>query len=296
MGNHQVFDFFENRAGSSSETLRCDYIGTLTDRRFDGVKFDFLAEKNLSIPDVNEEYFEWIDILQSAKEAKERFTVVELGAGYGRWAARACLAARQLGIKDIHAILVEAEPVHADWAEEHMRNNAITSFKVLRAAIGPAAGTTQFVVEMPEGNGASTPDIWYGQALNWTDESHHRPTGRTYHGFDVIDNGTGWGVIDVDVLPLEQVVDGIDVVDIIDMDIQGAEADVVEASIGLMSERVKRVFIGTHSIDVENRIRDVMNAAGWQKVWDFSCGATSITPYGTVAFQDGVQSWVNPKL
>ncbi len=296
MENHQVFNSFRNCEELANEQFWFDYIGTRIDHRFHSVKFDMTGVTKVPVPIVDEEYFEWVDILQSASEAKDRFVVVELGAGYGRWAARACLAARQRGVADINAILVEAEPVHAEWSAQHMRNNGIDNFRVFQAAIGRSVGKTQFVVEMPDQNGASAPDAWYGQALNWTDASHHRPTGRTYHGFDVIDNGTGWGTINVNVLPLEQIIDGIDLVDIIDMDIQGAEGDVVEASIDLMSERVKRVHIGTHSHDVEDRIRKVMTEAGWHKVWDFSCGATSITPYGAVAFQDGVQSWLNPAL
>ncbi|MGN7829743.1 FkbM family methyltransferase [Agrobacterium radiobacter] len=296
MVNHQVFNSFRNCEEPANEQFWFDYIGTRIDRSFHSVKFDMTGVTKVPIPIIDEEYFEWVDILQSASEAKGRFVVVELGAGYGRWAARACLAARQRGVADINAILVEAEPVHAEWSAQHMRNNGIDNFRVFQAAIGPSVGKTQFVVEMPDQNAASAPDAWYGQALNWTDESHHRPTGRTYQGFDVIDNGTGWGTINVNVLPLEQIINGIDLVDIIDMDIQGAEGDVVEASIDLMSDRVKRVHIGTHSHEVEDRIRKVMTEAGWHKVWDFSCGATSITPYGAVAFQDGVQSWLNPRL
>jgi FkbM family methyltransferase len=296
MGHHQIFGSFEKFGGVSNEKFHFDFIGTQIDRTFDNVSFEMGGDHSVALPTINEEYFEWIDILQAAKEAKGSFAVVELGAGYGRWAARACLAARQLGIADINAILVEAEPVHAEWSAQHMRNNGIETFKVFQAAIGPAVGNTQFVIEMPDQNGATTPDAWYGQALNWTDASHHKPTGRKYRGFEVHDNGTGWGIIDVSVLPLDQIIAGTEIIDIIDMDIQGAEADVVEASIDLMSERVKRVHIGTHSHEVEDRIRKVMTEAGWHKVWDFSCGATAVTPYGTVAFQDGVQSWQNPTL
>jgi FkbM family methyltransferase len=297
MENHQVFKSFEKSSEFSNDKFWVDYIGSKIARRFHNVEFVTEDESKSNIPLLDEEYFEWVDILQAASEAKGRFVVVELGAGYGRWAARACLAARQRGVIDINAILVEAEPVHAEWSAQHMRNNGIDNFRVFQAAIGPSVGKTQFVVEMPDQNGASSaPDAWYGQALNWTDESHHRSTGRIYHGFPVIDNGTGWGTINVSVLPLDQIIEGIGQVDIIDMDIQGAEGDVVEASIDLMSDRVRRVHIGTHSHEVEDRIRKIMTEAGWHKVWDFSCGATSITPYGAVAFQDGVQSWLNPAL
>jgi hypothetical protein len=49
------------------------------------------------LPPFDYEYFEWVDLLQAVKEAENTFTIVEVGAGYGRWSSRAALAARQLG-------------------------------------------------------------------------------------------------------------------------------------------------------------------------------------------------------
>jgi hypothetical protein len=49
-------------------------------------------------PPVDEEYFEWIDLLTAATEAQGTFVFWELGAGYGRWSIRAAALARQLGI------------------------------------------------------------------------------------------------------------------------------------------------------------------------------------------------------
>ena len=39
----------------------------------------------LPYPDFCEEYFEWIDVLESVLAADQQFVMIELGAGYGRW-------------------------------------------------------------------------------------------------------------------------------------------------------------------------------------------------------------------
>ena len=45
---------------------------------------------DLRLPKVNGlEYFEWLDLLHAVQDARDRFVMVELGAGYGRWAVRA---------------------------------------------------------------------------------------------------------------------------------------------------------------------------------------------------------------
>src|ERR1700740_3178360 len=46
-------------------------------------------------PKLGEEYFEWIDVLETVVAATEFFTMIELGAGYGRWLVRAALAVKR---------------------------------------------------------------------------------------------------------------------------------------------------------------------------------------------------------
>ena len=67
-------------------------------------------------------------------------------------------------------------------------------------------------------------------------------------------------------------------VDLIDMDIQGAEADVVEASRDLLDQRVKRVHIGTHGGDIEARLRAAFAGMGWHCHYDFTHGGDAATP------------------
>ena len=84
-------------------------------------------------------------------------------------------------------------------------------------------------------------------------------------------------------------------VDLIDMDIQGAEAEVVESSLDLLDRRVKRVHIGTHGDEIEARLRAAFARMEWRCLYDFPHGSDTATPFGVVSFGDGVQSWINPR-
>ena len=58
------------------------------------------------IPSVGEEYFEWIDLLESVLAADDKFTMVELGAGWGRWLVDAWSVLKQIGKTDRGLLLV----------------------------------------------------------------------------------------------------------------------------------------------------------------------------------------------
>jgi hypothetical protein len=88
----------------------------------------------------------------------------------------------------------------------------------------------------------------------------------------------------------------LDLVDLIDADIQGAEADALEPAADLLDAKVRRVFVGTHSRDNEERVRAVFNTLGWESVCDYPCASESDTPWGRILFEDGVQVWRNRKV
>lgn len=291
--DHGIFSQFEPFTGDFPLDRAFDFIGARCKLHFSReIRSSSELYIKATVPHLSDEYFEWISLLQAAKRASGSFTVVELGAGFGRWSARAVLAAKQCGITDIKAILVEAEPCHAEWCKEHMIDNAISNFEVIEAAVGAQKGEMLFVVREP--NKDFAPSDWYGQAANWTAENYHVATEETYYGHPVIDNGTGWGSIKVPVLPLDEILSATKSVDLIDMDIQGAEAEVVESSMAVLNAKVKAIHIGTHSTEIEGRVRSSFESHGWRRIWDYPLQQRVDTPFGPVSFDDGVQTWENP--
>ncbi len=234
-------------------------------------------EVEIDLPVLNEEYWEWIDLIQSVRDAGDRLVIVELGAGYGRWSVAAkCLAKRLRPNIDVHAIAVEAEPAHFAMLKQHFVDNGFdpTNEQLLEAAVNAAGGEVSFVI----GN----PQEWYGQAIV--------PDG--YNSTQYSDVQT----VRVKAMTLDEVLSGETRVDLIDMDIQGAEGEVIASSAAVLNAKVRRVHVGTHSSEVEEQICESLSANGWICVAAFPCQSKSETDFGVIDFGDGVQSWINPRL
>lgn len=240
-------------------------------------------------PPLDEEYFEWVDLLHAVRSAEGTFCMVELGAGWGRWMVNGAFAAKSLGL-DFRVVGVEAEPTHFKWLKQHLKDNGIPASKrsLYQAAVATEAGTVPFHV--------GEPIEWYGQAIADVepvpvDGIRERVRTRFSRQSDQERR-----IAVVKAITLEEVLAPLSRVDLVDADIQGAEADVVEGSRQILDEKVKRVHLGTHSAEIEDRLRKTFDALGWEKVHDYRCLSTNETPWGPVEFGDGVQSWINPRL
>src|SRR5690349_2905170 len=141
--HHPVFYSFGRFCGEIPRGHEPDFLGTTA-------RPEFVARRStggmLSVetdyPAVNEEYFEWIDLLESVTSAGPEYTMAELGAGFGRWAVRAAFAAIQQQKKSYRLITVEAEPTHAQWLLTHFLDNRLdpAAHTLLHAAITEKPG------------------------------------------------------------------------------------------------------------------------------------------------------------
>ena len=161
--------------------------------------------------------------------------------------------------------------MHCEMMREHFEDNGLDwrEHTLIEAAVAPEAGEVHFTV------GAA--DTWFGQAILPTPD----------YGFGAIE---GVSVKSVPAMTVADILETVDRVDLIDMDIQGAEGGVIASSVGVLCQKVRRLHIGTHSAEVEAQIRAALSGAGWRPRWDFPCRSEVRTPYGRVSFEDGVQS------
>ena len=220
--------------------------------------------------------FEKIDLLEAIDASKDTFTMAELGAGYGRWLVAGAIIARRAG-RRLRLIGVEAEPTHFAMIRQHMLDNDIdpAAHRLIEGAINERDGPVYFVQGHPE--------EWFGQSI-----------------LPAHDYGFGdWPRATVGTTPgysLSWVLRDVDDVDLIDMDIQGSEGAVVRGGKDVLANKVRRVHIGTHSAEVEAELRETFHAMGWDCRNDYPCRSTVMTPYGEIEFEDGVQTWINPRL
>lgn len=247
-------------------------------------------------PAASEDLFEWLDVLESVAAASGRYTVVELGAGWGRWVVNAAAAVRRLspGLP-FRLVAVEAEPTHFRWLRQHLADNGIDprEHTLIRAAVAAADGRVRF----RQGD----PVAWYGQAIEPDDPAAKAsgPLSRLirWGGNTTADLRSRRRVRRVRAISLATVLGPLDVVDLVDADVQGVEADVFEAAAGELASKVRRVHVGTHGACVEARLRELFGSTlGWECRFDFAGGGERETPCGPAVFEDGAQSWLNPGL
>jgi FkbM family methyltransferase len=244
-------------------------------------------------PDASEDLFEWLSVLESVVESHGPYTIVELGAGWGRWAVNAVAALRQLDARrPFHVVAVEAEPTHFRWLRRHLVDNDIdpSAQTLIRAAVAPTGGRVRFRV--------GDPAAWYGQAIEPDDPAARAagPVSRLVRwGGNVLrDLRRSQRVQRVRAVSLDTVLEPLRDVDLVDADVQGVEADVFEAAADLLGAKVRRVHVGTHGADNEERLRALFRRLGWECRVDYPGGGERETPWGPVLFEEGAQSWVNP--
>lgn len=297
MAGHPIFEKFSAYSGPVPEGCQTDYLGTRMRCEFVAHAAPSPSQVHMDCPPVDEEYFEWIDILESVSRARDSYTMMELGAGYGRWAVRAAAAARQRGIQKCHLIAVEGEPLHFKWLQQHIRDNGLdpAEHTLVPAAVSDRTGTALFCVGRPK-EGEDRADQFYGQ---WIPESRDKPRNRgrkLYEGVPVIELKSGWESIEVPAVTLTSLLRDLDRVDLIDMDVQGEELKIVRSAIDDLDRKVCRLHIGTHAPHLEKGLRVALGSHGWICHFDYPSRTPVETEYGPVNFGDGVQSWTNPRF
>ncbi len=162
--HHEAFKRFECWKGFVQEGFSVNFFGARTREEYI-CKMPGAAQRSghrsvtTTLPVFDEEYFEWIDLLEAVVEARDRFTMIELGAGYGRWLVNAAAAIRYVNNLPCRLIGVEAEPTHFEWMKEHMRDNGVkeSEYELIEAAASDTDGKVEFYVGNPSG--------WYGQSI-----------------------------------------------------------------------------------------------------------------------------------
>uniref|UniRef100_Q02BB0 Methyltransferase FkbM family n=1 Tax=Solibacter usitatus (strain Ellin6076) TaxID=234267 RepID=Q02BB0_SOLUE len=293
---HPVFGRFRRYRGPGRNGfIPFDFLGSFVREDYIGAKASYSPSLAVDYPRAGEDIFAWIDLLEAVVGARKKFRMMELGAAYGCWAGRGALAAIQLGL-DFEVTCVEAEPEHFQWIEQHMLANSIplSSVHSTYAALAGKPGSVLFSVYSPYMENCNAGN-WQGQVIVGPEDMVVGSSGN-YHGVPLLTMKSGFKAIEVPAVTLDEVLCGGHVIDFMHVDLQGAELGVFSAGMESVDRLVKRVNIGTHSTACEEGLRVLFRACGWECLADYSLAGERQTPYGKLRFQDGVQSWRNPKL
>jgi FkbM family methyltransferase len=276
---HSIFQRFGTYEGWAEAGFERGFYGlNVRDWLFTGVSKGYSERRPAVVgcPLVDEEYFEWIALLTAVAHARDCFCMAELGAGWGRWIASAACVCRQNG-QAFSLIGVEAEPSRFELMEMVFRDNDIDpdDHDLLRAAVADRNGEILLA------------------------------------GNDELRDTYGHKTIRADEVPIYQRIDGYVVrpvpaydlgtvcathkhLDLIDIDVQGAEYDILAGAFDTLNWKVGIVQIGTHSREIEKSLRRRFRAEGWLNAYSYPCNSTVTTRFGRITFVDGAQTWVNP--
>jgi FkbM family methyltransferase len=276
---HRIFREFAPYDGWAEPGFERGFYGlNVRDWLFTGESKGYTDRRAVHVdhPPINEEYFEWIALLTTISKARGCFRIAEIGAGWGRWITSAAVLCRQKGI-DVSLIGVEAEPSRFESMKMVLRDNDVNpdDHDLLQAAVAGRDGEVLLA-----GNDASR-DVY--------DHKMIRP-----------DQVFEWQIVPGNVIrsvpaySFATVCATHQAIDLVDIDVQGAEYDVLAGSFATVEWKIGVVHIGTHTRKVEKSLKKLFRANGWLNAFSYPCHSTVKTPFGRVTFVDGVQTWVNP--
>jgi FkbM family methyltransferase len=259
-----------------------DFMGVRTSTQFHpwAAHYDNAVLGELPLPDDSLraeaiEYFALFDAL--VRSSSDSFRMAEIGSSYAPWTCAAAVCARRLGKASIQLTAVEASSYLFGLIPLHLGENGIDPHSV-KLINGAAAGERMTLffprISSPADNGSQT-----SQTSVDTD----------YRGLDVESE-------EVQAYPLPELLpDGL--VDLIHMDVQGHEYEVLRSAKDTLNERVRAIFVGTHSREIEGKLIHLFKDLGWHLERErptrfaFSADRSDIVGWTT---RDGGQYWRNP--
>jgi hypothetical protein len=161
-GHHLIFDSFERTRPFSDERYHYNFMGARIAHEFErdlvdvvpgfdralacGLKASgrcVIYDDDPTFPCKNsEDYFEWIDLLTAIERSDTQFTMIEVGAGYGRWISNAAAALKRRKKKSTlqqKLIALEANKARFELMVRNCEQNGMpgSDIKLLRAACTP---------------------------------------------------------------------------------------------------------------------------------------------------------------
>jgi FkbM family methyltransferase len=284
-----VFSRFRKYEGTGRPRFITNFLGGLTDITFlnlgdaySGIVEDYPIPGNF-----HGETLEWIGTLRSVLDAKDTFTMLELGAGWAPWCVIGYLAAKQVEIAKINLLAVEGDRGHIDFIRQTFAANGISSS--IGRIIHGVAGTTDGDALFPKATDASR--VYGGTAAY----SETEQTAGVFADFVASQSSLVEQVEKLPCFSLATLMRDYDQVDLIHCDIQGAEANLFADTIEMVSTKVKRVVIGTHSFEIDRCLGSLFSKHGWDLEGINVCDMIEDGERLVVAL-DGVQVWKNTRF
>jgi FkbM family methyltransferase len=323
-----IFDGIKPWAGYVPKRFIADFLGQLididfhpmlfTDPAFDGDTVGGGWHETL-LPDLGkavttsdaEAWFEAVDWVVAAREARDHYTMITLGANYGAQAVGAQRALQAVNPLPYKLVAVEPVPDNYEWLCRHMRNNGIDPAQqwLVPLAISDTTAPLFFPVGgagIGSNNCYSTNELAarrdYAEGFIRSGRAEealrnlllHNTTGLTK---DLVDGHDFKGEIKlISSITLNELLGPFERIDLLESDIQQSEILVFPPCIELLGRKVRRIHIGTHGGDVHETLHRLFADAGWEIVFSYAPNSHFDSALGPFATNDGVLTVRNPRL
>ena len=257
-----------------------------------------------------EPWFEAVNWVMAAIEAKDCFSMISLGASFGAQAVGAWRALKALNPLSCRLVTVEPVPDKFDLLVHHFQQNGIDPHEhwILPMAVSASTDPVLFQFAAP-GSGAQD-----GHSTNEIRErkrylSEFLRSGFALQAFGdlLLHNTTSLvpkiglkersAVVKyVSAITLAELLAPFDHVDLLASDIQPSEAVVFPPFLSLLKAKVRRLHIGTHSRTAHASLHHLFAHAGWEIVFSYEPSSAHDSELGRFKTSDGILTLRNPDL
>jgi hypothetical protein len=323
-----VFDGIVPWSGFVPHKFIVDFLGMLIDIDFhpllftdpnfnadavgggrDETKIPLLSEART--PADAEAWFEAVNWVVAAREARDRYVMITLGANYGAQCVGAYRALQTVNPLPYKLVAVEPVPGNLSWIRRHMSNNGINPDDqwIVPVAISDKIEPLFFPIGGPglgSNNCYSTNEVAARKqyAEGFISAGNAPAALRNL----LVNNSTGImkNLVDghdfkaeiklVSSITLNELLGPFDRVDYLESDIQQSEILVFPSFADLLRRKVRRIHIGTHGADVHWELHRMFESRGWQIIFSYEPNARHESALGSFETNDGVLTVRNPDL
>ena len=259
-----------------------------------------------------EVFLEFLTTLMAVRSARNRFTMVSLGAHFGGPLVDAALALDAINPMPCYLVGVEADPNMCAMLDEHFRENGVdpNDHWIVNSAVGDTTKPVLFTVsESRTGSNTAFGLEYQRQAV--LDVINNSGQGEMVLK-NIILEGTTRLVMPMDsyegmpeangelkfvsATTIADILNPLSFVDYLEIDIQKAEAYALEPAMEAIGRKVRWLHLGTHGNDIHEFLIELFSARGWDILINLTPWTKFETQEGSFETCDGVIFARNPSL
>lgn len=314
-----LLDALQPWEGVVPEGYRVDFLGTLTDAHFGTMyAFDYTPPdggyRSTELPRFNGENGEWwfeaINWLEAAREARDRFVMITLGAFYGAQAVGAHRALQIVNPLPCKLVAVEPVPENYLWLRKHFYDNGIDPDA--HWLINTAISDRNEPIFFPVGGAGSTANCMSTDQAKEREDLADRliREGKADAALRSLLRSNTTGILKelvpgqgvngeiklISAVTLRDLLSAFEMIDYLEADIQQSEVRVFPPFMELLRRKVRRIHIGTHGADNHEMLHQLFERNGWQIVFSYPPDGKYKSELGAFELSDGVLTVRNPDL